>query len=355
MTTLHSGSAGRDYTISDVTRLLGVTRSWILVREESGHLPAPRRTTGGHRIYNSKEIAEIRALAVESGLSIPETAPPARKGPYVPSGCIAIINKKGGVGKTTITQNLGFALGRMGCRVLLVDIDPQANLSSACGYSRPEEAGVGYAILRESQGSPNMGPILERSLQPTQNPNVTLFFMDRDYGEEAEQELRSERQYVQGPHYLRILLEPLSGDYDFVLFDCPPNLGVLTVNALVAADALIIPIDHDLSMRGVRSILTLITKVEKSYLKRLQVLGAVLNKFEHRTVVGKYIEEQVEEHYGATLFRARIPQTSKIIESHTVETPLVEYAPKHPAAMSFHDLAGEVLERLRAMHEGAAR
>jgi chromosome partitioning protein len=255
--------SGRDFTMNDVVQLLGVTRSWILTREKSGILPDPRRTPGGHRTYSTEDLHAIRKLAIQSGLKIPEVGPAKQRAVDLIQGRIAVINQKGGVGKTTIAQNLGFALGNRGFRCLLIDADRQANLTQACAFCiEDEERGLGYALLAATQGQ-DAFPIIQESIFRTSNPHVDLLPTNNSYMLDAEGQLRTERHFVTAPHFFRKLLKPVATEYDFILVDCPPDLGTLTVNALMLCEGVIIPVDHDLSIRGISSFGTRFSRWKK--------------------------------------------------------------------------------------------
>ena len=336
MTHTICGPAGREYSIGDVTQLLGVSRKWILQREASGLLPPPRRTPGGHRTYNTEELARIREIAT-SGEGTGKSAEVVR-------GRIALLNQKGGPGKTTLAQNLAYALGSKGFRCLLVDTDRQGSLTLCCGIDIRDEPqrGLGYLLAEAAQGR-STEALLRENLYPTYNANVDLLpTNERMY--DAQLQLQS---HPEANFFLAELLRPLFLDYDFIFIDCPPDLGVVTVNALIAAEFVVLPVDHNLSVFTVQQFQQTLAAVQRRFNNQVRILGVVLNKFVAHTTNGRNVEEVVRKNYGAELFATRIARTEKVPESQWTGRAFVDYEPKHPVAVQFRALADEVLDRTR--------
>jgi chromosome partitioning protein len=345
MTQAISGPAGREYSIGDVTRLLGVSKKWILQRETSGVLPAPRRTHGGHRTYSTEDLARIREIVggEEAG---------GGKSADVVRGRIVLLNQKGGPGKTTIAQNLAYTLGGKGFRCLLVDTDRQGSLTICCGIDirNEPERGLGHLLMEAARGRETEG-LLRDNLCRTYNPNVHLLpTNEKMYDAQLHLQAHPEANF-----FLTELLRPLYGEYDFIFIDCPPDLGVVTVNALVAADFVILPVDHNLSVFTVQQFQQTLTAVQRRFNNQIRVLGVVLNKFSANTTNGRNVEEVVRNNYGTDLFATRITRTEKVPESQWSGRAFVDEEPKHPVSVQFRALADEVLDRMRRHSLSAPR
>ena len=334
----------KGYSINDLRHILGVSRTWILNRETA--VPSPERTPGGHRVYSKTALELFRMIAQEEGRHLPiieaKQAHTEKVGPIR----IAVVNQKGGVGKTTLTQNLGIAIASKGYRCLLVDLDRQFNLTTCFGVNIKDDLsrGLGQVLHRMFLGEDG-DKLLRQTLSKTEFPNVDLIPNNMRMFE-AEGVLRADTNLFKSLTYLDDALFRISQEYDFVFIDCPPDLGILTANGIKAANAVLIPVDHNLSLEGISQLKTTLKQVSQAY-GEIPILGVVINKYDARTNAGQYIIERVEKTFPRLVFKTRIPQTTRIMESHITYKPLLSYDPKHPASRQFGRLADEVIDRVR--------
>ncbi len=243
----------------------------------------------------------------------------------------SLVNHKGGVGKTTTTLNLGKALSLEGKKVLLVDIDPQANLSQSLGIDNPE-ASV-YEVLCQDE-SPTIYQVNDKfHLLPAELSLST-----------AETQLMSEQ--VSGYFKLSNALQAIGNEYDFILIDCPPSLGILTINALLASNSIMIIVEPQyLAIKGLQTIIELYTRLNKNLGKNLQLLGMLFTQF-NRTVISKNIMEQVQQKYGNLTFDTVIRQSVKITEASALKQDIFNYDADSSPAEDYQNLAKELLKRI---------
>jgi chromosome partitioning protein len=247
---------------------------------------------------------------------------------------IAVANQKGGVGKTTTTTNLGAALARQGQRVLLIDMDPQGNLTSAVGISKATEQTVAEALLDYRAPLP-----LVKVSNGTGQLDVTPATLSLASAEAALMNKLGREQR------LRDQIARYAADYDYVLIDTPPSLGLLTINALVAADRVLIPTEaRFFSLQGLQMIEESIQEV--LYLNpRLQVIGILLSKLDRRLREEKQVSEYLRERWGALVFETEIGTSSKVLEASSAGTSVYGYLGAERAADNYTALAKEVLRR----------
>lgn len=242
---------------------------------------------------------------------------------------IAIVNQKGGVGKTTTTVNLGAALAEKGQRVLLVDLDPQGSLTSGLGVEETSNAVTTYQILINPAQDPARSIISVRERLDLIPADIHLAA--------AEVELvdQPSREYL-----LREALSPLRPQYDFVLIDCGPNLGLLTVNALTAADEVIIPLLCEyLSLRGMGILFESIARVRRNLNGRLRILGILPVMFDSRPTHMRDVLAEVRDFFGDYTFPVVVPKSIRFAEASVAGMPILEYAPRHPGAKAYRQLA----------------
>ncbi|MCU0440582.1 MAG: ParA family protein [Raineya sp.] len=243
---------------------------------------------------------------------------------------IAIINHKGGVGKTTSTLNLGKALSILGKKILLIDIDPQANLSQSVGLENPDRSV--YEVLCKGEKPPIQKIADNFSIIPSELSLST-----------AEIELQAEQ--VTGYFKLREALEPLEKEYDYILIDCPPSLGILTVNALLASSHILIVVEPQfLAIKGLQTILELFEKLKKTLNRNLDILGLLITQF-NRTVVSKNIIEQLREKYKDKVLESIIRQSVKITEASATKKDIFTYDDTCSGAEDYLILAKEIIEK----------
>lgn len=248
---------------------------------------------------------------------------------------MAIINQKGGVGKSTTAINLSAALGELGKQVLLVDLDPQGNSSSGLGIEKSQVKNCVYDVLL------NDVPI-EEVIIPDVCEGLDLVPATINLAG-AEVELVSE---MARENRLKDSVGSLRGKYDYVFIDCPPSLGLLTVNALVAADKLLIPIQCEFyALEGVTKLLDSMKRVKTRLNPTLDIFGVLLTMYDGRTTLSKQVVEEVQGYFGRTVFSTLIPRTVKLSEAPSFGQPITQYDPTGKGAQSYMNLAKEVIQR----------
>ena len=248
---------------------------------------------------------------------------------------VAIANQKGGVGKSTTAINLGAGLAYQGERVLLVDLDPQGNTTSGLGIDRSAIEYSTYDLLVEDV------PI-EDVVEPS---SVRELFVVPATIELAGAEIELVSMFSREAR-LGKSLEPIADDYDFVLVDCPPSLGLLTVNGLAAADEVLIPIQCEYyALEGVSQLMKNIQLVQRSLNPQLDIEGVVLTMYDGRTTLAADVVAQVREHFGETTYRTVIPRTVRLSEAPSYGEPIEAYDPMSRGAIAYRELAREFRRR----------
>jgi chromosome partitioning protein len=251
----------------------------------------------------------------------------------------ALANQKGGVGKTTTAISLGAFLAAKGERVLLVDVDPQANATSGVGFDKWQLEQSTYDVL--IGGSAAAAAVL-----PTSRRGLWILPASPHLAA-AEVELTNadNRERV-----LRDALEPVSGSYDFILMDCPPSLGLLTINALSAATDVIVPVQCEyLALEGLSLLLDTVERVRDSLNPNLRVFGIVMTMFDPRTNLSEQVVDEVRQHYPEALFRTVIPRNVRLSEAPSYGISILDYDSASRGALSYGALADEALERSAAL------
>lgn len=248
---------------------------------------------------------------------------------------IAIINQKGGVGKSTTAINLSAALGEMGKQVLLIDLDPQGNSSSGLGVEKSRVSRCIYdALLNDIPLTDIIIPDVSKGLDVVP---ATINLAG------AEVELVSE---MARENRLKDAIGPMRGRYDYVFIDCPPSLGLLTINALVAADKLLIPIQCEFyALEGVTKLLDSMKRVKSRLNPSLDIYGVLLTMSDNRTTLSRQVSDEVRRYFGKIVFETSIPRTVKLSEAPSFGQPITQYDPTGKGAQSYIDLAKEVISR----------
>lgn len=250
----------------------------------------------------------------------------------------ALANQKGGVGKTTTAINLAAYLAQNDQRVLLVDIDPQANATSSVGIDKNSvQSGIYDALLDLENGPPNIltNPKLKMSILPS---SPALAGAEVELVEELARETRLKRA-----------LEAVSSRYDYVLIDCPPSLGLLTLNGLVAAaDGVLIPVQCEyLALEGLGQLTQTIERVRNAISPNLQVRGVILTMFDSRTNLANDVVEEVRRFFPEKVFQAVIPRSVRLAEAPSYGLPISIYDPRSSGAEAYEALAHELLAQDR--------
>lgn len=248
---------------------------------------------------------------------------------------IAIANQKGGVGKSTTAINLGAGLAFQGERILIVDLDPQGNTSSGLGIDRGSIEASMYDVLVDSMAMTDV-------LEPTSVRNLHVVPATIELAG-AEIELVSVFSREQR---LKNALKEVVDEYDFVLIDCPPSLGLLTINGLAAADEVLIPIQCEYyALEGVSQLTRNIQLVTQNLNPQLEVEGVLLTMYDGRTTLSSDVVEQVRAHFGDTTYRTVIPRTVRLSEAPSYGEPIEAYDPMSRGAIAYRELAREFRRR----------
>jgi len=265
----------------------------------------------------------------------PQPEPITRHGP---ARVVAVCNQKGGVGKTTTTINLGAALAEFGRRVLLVDFDPQGALSVGLGIQPHELDATVYNLLME-RGANAADVVIKTSVADMHllPSNIDLS------GAEVQLVHEVGREFVLGG-----VLEPLLPDYDVVLIDCQPSLGLLTVNALACADGILVPLECEyFAMRGVALLTDTIDKVSRRINPKLSMDGLLATMFDSRTLHSREVLTRVVDRFGDDVFHTVISRTVRFPDATVAGEPITNFDPASTGATAYRELAKEVLERWR--------
>ncbi len=252
-------------------------------------------------------------------------------------------NQKGGVGKTTTVLNLGASLSKMGKKILLLDLDPQANLTSGIGYKQkgkagekhPEERPTAYDVLVKN------API-SKAFVGTKIENLYIIPSSLDLaGAEIELVNKISRESL-----LKKTLRQVESQYDYVFIDCPPSLGLLTINALVASQRVIIPIQCEyFALEGLSQLAKTVDMIKKNLNSTLRVGGVVLTMYDARTKLSKEVTNEVKSFFKNKVFKTIIPRNIKLSEAPSHGVPILMYEEKAPGAVAYKKLAKEFVER----------
>jgi chromosome partitioning protein len=295
-------------------------------------------------------IGEESVLVVEDSRT--EVAPPAvlpekdtrgvvaeegevQRGPYIPRPIpriLAVANQKGGVGKTTTAVNLGAALAELGYRVLVVDLDPQGNATTGLGIdARSFESSMYDVLMRDVA--------LEDAVEPTSMKNLFVAPATIDLaGAEIELVPSFSRELK-----LRKALEAVYGDFEFILIDCPPSLGLITVNGLAAAEEVLVPIQCEYyALEGLGQLLRNVHLVQANLNDKLEVSTIVLTMYDARTKLAEQVADEVRLHFGNKVCKNVIPRTVRISEAPSFGQPITVFDPTSRGAIAYRELAKEV-------------
>lgn len=248
---------------------------------------------------------------------------------------IAVANRKGGVGKTTTAINIATAMAAIGKKVLVLDLDPQGNATTSMGIDKKNCEYSSYDVLINGQDA-------QKAVKACEIPNFYLLPSTPGLaGAEIELIDIAEREYV-----LRRALQALNGKYDYVLIDCPPSLNLITINALVASDSVIIPLQCEfLALEGLTDLVKNINQIKKSFNPALKVQGIVLTMFDRRNNLSSMVEKDVRQYFGNLVYQTVIPRSVRISEAPSHGKPILIYDFKSVGAQAYINLAKEVLKR----------
>lgn len=249
---------------------------------------------------------------------------------------LAIINQKGGVGKSTTAINASAALGQLGKKILLVDLDPQGNTTSGLGVEKGTIEACIYEVLLDDETA-LADVVLPDVVEGVDIVPATINLAG------AEVELVSE---MAREHRLKDALQAAKGVYDYIIVDCPPSLGLLTINALVAADELLIPIQCEFyALEGLTKLIDSMKRVKTRLNPNLDIFGVLLTMYDGRTNLANQVADDVREYFGDKVFETVIPRTVKLSEAPSFGLPITEYDPTGKGSLAYTDLAKEMIKR----------
>lgn len=248
---------------------------------------------------------------------------------------VSFSNQKGGVGKTTTCVNMAAYLATFGKKVLLVDIDPQGNATTGLGFSKSSLKKSVYSVLIDDEK-------VSDNILKTEIENLDLLPSNIDLaGAEVELVYKKTREKV-----LKNALAAVRADYDYIMIDCPPSLGLLTINALAAADTVIIPIQSEYyALEGLSQLMNSITLVKQHLNPALEVDGVVLTMYDSRSLISKQIAEEIKKFFTKRLFEIVVPRNVRLVEATSYGKPIMMHDPKCTGARAYKALTQEYLSR----------
>lgn len=246
---------------------------------------------------------------------------------------ISIFNQKGGVGKTTTNVNLSACLAKRGKKVLIIDNDPQGNSTSGVGIDKSQVEYSLYDVLVDE-----VDP--QKAIVSTEYNNLHVLPSNVDLaGAEIELSSLDKREFR-----LKKAIDQVKDQYDFIFMDCPPSLGLLTINSLIAADSILIPIQCEYyALEGVSSLLNTYQLVKRSLNKSLEIQGVVLSMYDGRTNLSSQVLEEVKSHFGEKVYKSVVPRNVRLAEAPSFGMPIIYYDPHSKGAYAFKKLAREII------------
>lgn len=249
---------------------------------------------------------------------------------------IAVLNQKGGVGKTTTTINMGAFMAKQGKKVLLIDLDPQGNATSGLGFDKLELKLTTYSLLLENADAHNVR-------HTTSVKNLDMLPTNSDLsGAEVQLATVSERETK-----LKLAIQAIVPEYDIVLIDCPPSLGLLTVNALAAATDVLIPVQTEYyAMEGLSQLIQTIQRVQQGLNQSLRILGVVMTMYDARTSLSEQVRTEITRVFGDLVCKTVIPRNVRLAEAPSHGLPVMEYDKWSKGSRAYKTLTKEVLQRV---------
>ncbi|MSO96974.1 MAG: ParA family protein [Rhodospirillaceae bacterium] len=248
---------------------------------------------------------------------------------------LAVSNQKGGVGKTTTAVNLATAMAAVNKKVLVIDLDPQGNASTSLGIDHKHRTVNTYHLLMGEKK-------VSEAIVPTSVPNLFIIPSGVDLAAAELELVDVENRQAR----LKMALAEQGSEYDFVLIDCPPSLGLLTLNALVAADAVMVPLQAEfLALEGISHLVRTIERIRKGYNPTLEIQGIVLTMVDKRNNLSEMVENDVRSYFGDKVYTTVIPRNVRISEAPSHGKPILLYDFQSKGAQAYLNLAGEVLKR----------